>query len=175
METTAFPITKDQASELYGYCTIILDHLRPFLNTDPLTELHSEEMYMTLINTKPLLDEILQTPEQKFDALSEALKKKYNPLINQPIPIPEKSSLFSNDNFIEQYKEIMNDFVNNKNKRFETVLNNALSILLEDVTADGGTKLDLQGAINTAFFIAGEVEVKYQELDDLKKQVQHAE
>jgi hypothetical protein len=175
METTAFPITKDQASELYGYCTIILDHLRPFLNTDPLQELHSEELYMTLINTKPLVDEILQTPEQKFDALSEALKKNYNPLINQAIPIPEKSSLFSNDNFIEQYKEIMNDFVNNKNKRFETVLNNALSILLEDVTADGGTKLDLQGAINTAFFIAGEVEVKYQELDDLKKQVQHAE
>jgi hypothetical protein len=50
-------------------------------------------------------------------------------------------------------------------------LNNALSILIEYVTP--GTKPDIREAIETAFFIAGEVEVKYQELDDLKKQVEY--
>src|SRR3970040_1164993 len=107
METTAFPITKDQASELYGYCTIILDHLRPFLNTDPLQELHSEELYMTLTNTKPLLDDILQTPEQKFDAFSEGLKN-YKP---KPDPV-----IVAYDKTLE----LMKGFTNNN--RHEKIL-----------------------------------------------------
>jgi hypothetical protein len=156
METTAFPITKDQASELYGYCTIIIDHLRPFLNTDPLQELHSEELYMTLINTKPLVDEILQTPEQKFDAFSEGLKN-YKP----------KSDQIIDDNTLEYLKGFVN------NNRYESILKTALASILPRTVITN--QYEIKEAINTAFIIANEVEVKYQELDDLKKQVQDAE
>jgi hypothetical protein len=119
------------------------------------------------------VDEILQTPEQKFDALSEALKKNYNPLINQPTPIPPYKPL-EDDDFISQYEKLFDKIISKqaeKNHRHEKILLTALESILP--LSDLTERFDVNEAIKTAFYIANEVEVKLQELDDLKKQVEY--
>jgi hypothetical protein len=174
METTAFPlVSKDDITELYGYCNVIMDQLRPLTNSnwkefDPnksdMEKSLIEPLLLTLNNFKVLIDEILQTPEQKFDAFSEGLKNY------KLTPIPPYKPL-DDDNFINQYEKLFDKIISKQsegNQRHEKILMTALESLL-------ATAMTTDVAIKTAFYIANEVEVKYQELDDLKKQVQHAE
>jgi hypothetical protein len=167
---TAFPlVSKDDITELYGYCNVIMDQLRPLTNSnwkefDPnksdMEKSLIEPLLLTLNNFKVLIDEILQTPEQKFDAFSEGLKN-YKPK-SDPVIVAYDKTL-----------ELMKGFVHNN--RYDSILKTALESILPRAIRMSVpfTIPKMQDAISTAFQIANEVEVKYQELDDLKKQVEY--
>ncbi|HES59426.1 MAG TPA: hypothetical protein ENO18_03255 [Caldithrix sp.] len=141
---TAFPlVSKDDVTELYGYCNVIMDHLRPLLNSNQkeLSKDQTEVLQLTLKNLKPLIDEML--PPEKFDAVSQALQN-YKP----------NSEKKDNDIYADTLTRVIN------------------SLLPKTYDIPAGAYdpiLSIDEVIETAFVIAEQVQSRFNEIRESKQ------